>query len=1735
MRRKIMKKRMLAFFLSIVMVITLFPTNFVLADTKTETDIEEDVKKSDKEIETKNVPVQEIEWENGKVKSKTVVKNSGKNESHKIVMVLDVSGSMSGRPMTELKKSCNNFIDDILDEDADAQVAIVTYADKVTVNTFSGQNFTNKRSSLHQVVSGLSASGGTAMNAGLAKADEILQQSGGADRCIILQMADGEPNVGNSYSGSGAKYSNGYASEVYNTFSSISNLYEIYSLGFFHDNTDHSNTFAGRFLNDIQNAAYFEVTDADKLTFSFEKIAENINTDRLQMTQTAMTLEEGMTRQLGVKFSDNYTSNDRNLTWGSNNTNVAKVDKEGNVQALKEGNCVISAEAGGYMATCNLTVTAKAKKLSIESITVEENKNSQSSDNDEYALSQGAKISYEGNSVTTDETGSVTLRVEQDKGEITVSKNGYRTRTIPLSSLDSSHSTTIYLQKDSKNPVINSVICDDTDVLIDEKSVSLVSTDSVVFSADVDWGSAGAGSIKLVQNAKAQDFNGTTLSMVLKNKFDVSQDLYILATDASGHSTKKKIKIVASTALKGLDGKISFGDDVKLTLPDAFPLIGGGDVKFGLEEVSKCPFDIAIDNGKVIATFGIDIVKYTKTKNTTKYTSSGRSRTTTKEEIEILYQKLKDATGGAKKDVKKKMKSIGKEYEKALKTRKSSFGFDANFQTIGYVEGYIDNGSFRFMDGRVVITPSVSASWSGEFVVGPVPCYWEAKIAAEIQAQLNILQADDVKGFTSKGELSGTLSGSAGAGVGVNQVATIGGGANLKFNPGITFEKNPKDNYVWLTTSINGYFKVKILALEYQHDFDPIVDWTIDNSPKRSVRKFAITEDSSEKIYDTASYQLEDTSYLKNNQVELKTVSEDESQQYADKLQTFDENSYSQTNPKIVSLEADTKLAVWIDSASDDKNDIRLYYSYYDGNSWSQPAIIDEDGTADFAPSICVSNNKAYVIWQNLETKITQDSTLDSLAAHVGIKAAQFTPSSGKFVVTSLSDDSGYLDMKPTIQGSNGKVVAAWVENTKNQWFTTDESNNIKTAVFNGSSWEKALTKIKNQKSINSLAVDLNGNDIQLAYTEDVDGNLTTINDQELYVNGNRMTDNQVVDSAPQFMNHILYWYSDGKIKTASDLSDFKEESITGDDNKILSDVYKIIENGDNKVLIYPVPDGAVSELYSVFYDKKQNQWGKPLQLTNQKSSIQTFDALWNSDGIDLICNQVALNGEKEEISENTYGKTDVTFLNYNYNESDKITLDDLIYDKSEIYPRSSLPITLEVSNKGSKTIQQIKVDILDETGKTVDTVTYHNTLLSGESADFEFLYKVKNEDLGKKYTVRCYQKDNEKSTDEQSLKFNYEDLNLAKLSWSMQAGNTNNARIYGKIQNLGFNAQKNIEVSLHKGSIDRTKVASYTIREIPSMSQSDIQFEVPFEENALYYVTVSEGTNEENISNNQDFVVLNKQKVSAGRILEDITVTKDTLEYAEKDTLKLDDITVMAKYDDGTSADVTSEVTIKTADIDMTQPGTYKITITYQGKTKYITIHVKKSTDQNVESTTDENVKITQKTKSTIKLTGLSHKIAAGKRIKLTAVIVPKNVLNQNITWKSSNTKVATVDKNGLVTIKKKTGGKSVAITAIINNDSHRTAVYQIKVMKGVVKKIKISGAKSVKAGKTMKLRAKVTASKGANKTLKWVSGNTKYATVSSAGKIKTFKEGKNKSVQITAMATDGGGKKKSVKVKIK
>ena len=121
------------------------------------------------------------------------------------------------------------------------------------------------------------------------------------------------------------------------------------------------------------------------------------------------------------------------------------------------------------------------------------------------------------------------------------------------------------------------------------------------------------------------------------------------------------------------------------------------------------------------------------------------------------------------------------------------------------------------------------------------------------------------------------------------------------------------------------------------------------------------------------------------------------------------------------------------------------------------------------------------------------------------------------------------------------------------------------------------------------------------------------------------------------------------------------------------------------------------------------------------------------------------------------------------------------------------------------------------------------------------------------------------------------------------------------------------------------------------------------------------------------------------------------------------------------------------------------------------------------------------------------------------------------------------------MVTTKKAGIGKKVVITAISKDGSKKYGTYKIKTVKGVVTKVKVTGSKTIKNGKSVKLKVAVSGTKESYKAVRWVSSNTKYATVNAKGVVTAKKAGKGKTVKITAVAKDGSKKQMTMKVKIK
>ena len=236
---------------------------------------------------------------------------------------------------------------------------------------------------------------------------------------------------------------------------------------------------------------------------------------------------------------------------------------------------------------------------------------------------------------------------------------------------------------------------------------------------------------------------------------------------------------------------------------------------------------------------------------------------------------------------------------------------------------------------------------------------------------------------------------------------------------------------------------------------------------------------------------------------------------------------------------------------------------------------------------------------------------------------------------------------------------------------------------------------------------------------------------------------------------------------------------------------------------------------------------------------------------------------------------------------------------------------------------------------------------------------------------------------------------------------------------------------------------------------------------------------------------------------LSNITTSEPTEKGIETSTISTSD---EATSDEATPDEITTEPSSPTTESSTIESSTEPSSSTTESST------IESSTEPTTTETTEVKV-------SSIKLNATSKTLYNGKSTTLKATVFPINATNKRLTWKSSNTKVATVDKNGKVKALKV--GNAI-ITATSTDGSNVSAQCKIKVVQRVTKiKLNKSIINLSKKGKTAKLKATVLPNNAYNKSVTWKSNNTKVVTVDKNGKIKAIT---NKgTTYVNAIAKDG------------
>lgn len=1099
------------------------------------------------------------------------------------------------------------------------------------------------------------------------------------------------------------------------------------------------------------------------------------------------------------------------------------------------------------------------KKPTDLALSVYENKKESDVRNTDYRLSSGATVSCGNSKGTTGKNGQVTL--SYTGGDVTVSKTGYVSRTISEAALKVN--PTVWLQKESDAyPVISAVWMDDVnDIMNAEYFLPLVQDTSHTVRAEVNWGNSSMQSLKLTQGTTTLDISDSrNTDIKWSDKFDLSREILVVATNADGKTASRKLKIASDITVSDKFDGFSFGcdDTLGFTLPENIPIIGGLKMKLGV--YSPIPIRYSIEDGKVYLAIGYQV-------DTDDNPNSASGIKEYVDAAKVLGKTISDAKDNI--GSYKKVRSAMKAFDGKVAKLKGSWGIDSGFSVVGFYEGYFDtNGNLKWLDNGVVININGSISYSQPFLLGFIPCYAEAEFSAEAQAKLNLLIVEAVKNITPDGVISGEISVDIGAGVGIKDVLAAGGGATGKVSIEQTYASRVVSS-AQMKLSLDGYFKGEVLFFEKELPIH-IVDKVIYEYPDYTSNAAVYTLDGDDvtqegdaalyaAVYNIDNYSQPDLGYLASGSPFLANGSSGGMMRAlravtVDSASTFQSNTYQNAAPQLLCLPDGTMMAVWTgyDSSRSGMNALCLYYARYDGSSWSEPAVLDNDGTLDCGFTLREINGAPCVVWENAASAIESSDDLDAVAAKMSISAARYVD--GAFVIERVSDAAG-ADMMPDVCAVGDGLSVVWVCNENGDLFANNGTNKIMCRTLTGDGWGEESALYSGLNSIDSLAAGSANGTLQVAYSMDTDGDMTTSLDMEVYINGSAATSDSVIDSGVQYENGQLYWYKDGALMCGG-------SEMVPAASKLRSDRYQVVEGSGVKAVLFTQSNGVYSSLYGIFCDTASGTWGEPVALTDGSDYIQSFSATPSANGLQVMVNRLAVTGDGS--TGDPYGEARMDILDLTLGCD--LAVKDVYCDMQYYVTGNKLPVTVTVANKGRQAVSQVKVTFLAENGTELGTETLDISLPAGVTQEIETGFTVKDVVQGQKITVQVTPVDNtdiNTADNAAELTLQQHDIALENMSWGVNS--SGQAVIYADVVNRGYTASGTLTVSLRKGSETGEAIGSVTVDSLDTLGLQRVSFETAYEEGVVYYLTL-DACEDDSIANNSDFVVLRKETTTTGK-----------------------------------------------------------------------------------------------------------------------------------------------------------------------------------------------------------------------------------------------------------------------------
>jgi len=1126
-----------------------------------------------------------------------------------------------------------------------------------------------------------------------------------------------------------------------------------------------------------------------------------------------------------------------------------------------------------------------AKKCEIWGrIVVHENTRVATTGEDSYIFSDGAKVYY-GNELLGETTsGVLNLTTEEvtrlaDK-QITVKKDGFkdstvtvRTKNFTLAQLDRNN-----LAGPTLNAVNMSMVSklnkdyDPVNALEDEFEIDVTNKEAVYFDIDCDFKDTELQSVVLYQQGIQKKYEYLSFSCDLGASFDLSEDINIIITDDHGYSVSDTLSITTFSSSAFINkmegGGLDFGEALSFTIPSGVPIIGGMPLNLGI--ANPLPVAISFEGGKWCGTIGLDLA----------YAKTGEGLSGPIENFKCAYHQE------VLKEKIQKFKDFTKDYKKAMKAN-GGFLATGDISVMGFVEGCVKDDKPVILDAGIILVMEGSLGYVVPFTL-VIPMFFETSLEGTLEGTANIYVADEMENLKPLGEISITPSISGGVGIGLARVANVSGGLKGILNILWKFGRRAR-NYFKVSGELKAYVKATLVFFSTGKDWK-LAEKTFYEYPKVDVGA-ALADEVQEDLIGSIKkedFKLVDISYLEEASEDGVVGSFYDSEEQAvagfgysdaEDAEVLVGNLYRESQVALGRLSDGREVAVYVHGDSADYDKLQLYISIHNPEGWTKPTLVSDDNTTDTSPYIYVQKDKIYIAWQNATKSFFAEKAgnaaaemgLDDIAKHFDISVA--TVSSNGITENVKTFATAGLDTMPVLTGDGEKVYVAWNCNKDCDWFSEKPAKNaIYAATLDNGAWSDAQLQegMDSIDNVISLDIDAVGGKLNIAYaaidnrsyvdeTEETD---TVNRPRYVYENGRRVSAGTANESAPQYLDHKLYWYSEGNVVG----KDFEPES-----GEFTSDDYDLMMIDDVMVAIYKENDGIQSYIMLAAYDDVDNVWIHGSVFATNDSNIQDFAYILKDDyDIEILVNDVKTVLELDEIdledddktNDNPYGEAQLVMI-YSASESNAEISDcDVDIDSFELGEEVS--VEAEVYNSGTKVVKDFEAVLYDSKGNKITSKTYDDDILPGETITISMTFIVTDVEAQRDLYMEIYDgNEDEEHLDKANITMRNENIGVVGAIYSMT--DATNADIYVAVENDGDSKRENIKVELSKGSYEGEVVANTNIDCVEAGDYGFATLNIPVAEGDVYYVHIDDATSskEKNIGDDYDYVVITDTKYS--------------------------------------------------------------------------------------------------------------------------------------------------------------------------------------------------------------------------------------------------------------------------------